>query len=288
LRAKKNHSNSDFRSKDAINSLNSTEQTNPIVVEDTKPKEESVGETPRIRRVLSQASKNQLIASFARNPPIRSHVTSLEKKASATDHAPVPEKSSLDKSLSDLTIKDSFKSSKETKSEKTDKKKYKKSISSQTFPNNMESGSHSQRPGSESTFFDQKPLTDQVVATQTGWALVNPSMPLKEMKDKKSKNKEDSKSFKNRRTSIQASVNSSVGTATFATPNQSMEKVTPVITQSGHMVLLTESGLCVPATQDMFQYQHWYSNQPPADDHKVQSYYYNNQTYFTPRDNSQQ
>ena len=43
-----------------------------------------------------------------------------------------------------------------------------------------------------------------------------------------------------------------------------MINVQPMMTQSGHMVLLTESGLCVPATPGMFQYQQWYDTTAAA------------------------
>ena len=40
---------------------------------------------------------------------------------------------------------------------------------------------------------------------------------------------------------------------------EKLKPVQPVITPSGHMVLLTESGLMIPATPGMFQHQTWVS-----------------------------
>lgn len=79
---------------------------------------------------------------------------------------------------------------------------------------------------------------------------------------------------------------------------QPMINVQPMMTQSGHMVLLTEDGLCVPATPGMFQYQHWYDQSmqqqqppppPPAAVAANQTYpnYYTDNYYASPSETKQ-
>lgn len=92
--------------------------------------------------------------------------------------------------------------------------------------------------------------------------------------DRNDRKERENRSFKSKRSSYPTNMNQtpqptqSVNPpATFGTsPMQPMINVQPMMTQSGHMVLLTENGLCVPATPGMFQYEQWYhqSNQEPS------------------------
>jgi hypothetical protein len=112
----------------------------------------------------------------------------------------------------------------------------------------------------------QQPIVEHghmVIPTSQGWAIMNPSSDLQQQERKK---KGDSK----RRTSLQNN-----------TPvMQPMITVQPMMTQSGHMVLVTENGLCVPATADMFQYQQWYDS---VNQESHPSYYYN--SYYANQEN---
>ncbi|KAJ3275336.1 hypothetical protein HDV01_000628 [Terramyces sp. JEL0728] len=92
-------------------------------------------------------------------------------------------------------------------------------------------------------------LQDQMVNTGNGWAIYNPSpkIELNLKKDVKSKSYESNR--KKRPAAYQ--------------PTQPLINVQPMITQSGQMVLLTESGLMVPATPDMFQYMYPAPEQTP-------------------------
>ncbi|KAJ3372006.1 hypothetical protein HDU91_004468 [Kappamyces sp. JEL0680] len=127
-------------------------------------------------------------------------------------------------------------------------------------------------------------LQPKVVATSTGWALVNPaaamSKPGTEPVPKDRKGNFDSqkvgKSYDSSLRAYKSKRSSSTVESTLSVPSaaalpytpavQPMITVQPMMTQSGHMVLLTEDGLCVPATPGMFQYQQWYDSsvQPPA------------------------
>ena len=149
-----------------------------------------------------------------------------------------------------------------------------------------------------------KDMEPKVVATSTGWALVTPSaVPKAAESGKESRSKRADRNDHGRYDNLSKSSgkydNSNINANTNNTPNsrsykskrqqqsmvasvgadaaasilpytpavQPMINVQPMMTQSGHMVLLTEDGLCVPATPGMFQYQQWYDTSmapPPA------------------------
>ncbi|KAJ3260612.1 hypothetical protein HK103_000222 [Boothiomyces macroporosus] len=104
-------------------------------------------------------------------------------------------------------------------------------------------------------------LQDQIVSTASGWAIYNPSpkIELDMKKDVKSKSYDSNRKKR---------------PATFQPPQQ-LINVQPMITQSGQMVLLTETGLMVPATPDMFQsYQQQYMYPPPPPEQTPYAYSY--------------
>ncbi|KAJ3323164.1 G2/mitotic-specific cyclin [Boothiomyces sp. JEL0866] len=95
-------------------------------------------------------------------------------------------------------------------------------------------------------------LHDQIISTGNGWAIYNPSPKIELDMKKEVKSKSYDSNRKKR-------------PATFQPPQQ-LINVQPMITQSGQMVLLTETGLMVPATPDMFQsYQQQYMYPPPTE-----------------------
>jgi hypothetical protein len=136
----------------------------------------------------------------------------------------------------------------------------------------------------------------KVVATPTGWALLNPGVtPIKEEPARNIKTGSKSKSYEQHQPqSIQRAYKSKrqvqqTETLPYTPAVQPMINVQPMMTQSGHMVLMTEDGLCVPATPGMFQYQDWYNNSsvnapppPPVEQQPPNPYYYTT-NYYAPK-----
>ena len=148
-----------------------------------------------------------------------------------------------------------------------------------------------------------KDMAPKVIPTSTGWALVNPTpggnqIENDQPRSSKSRNNDYNQSsarsggsnqskYENHQSSSSSlqqrsykskrqpngggshpnsanSVSSDPQALPYTPPVQPMINVQPMMTQSGHMVLLTESGLCVPATPGMFQYQQWYDTTAAA------------------------
>lgn len=156
---------------------------------------------------------------------------------------------------------------------------------------------------SESTIVETSPIPvvqePKVVATPNGWALLNPGpTPAKEEPARNVKagtkgktntyeqqlQQSGQRAYKSKRQTPQSE------TLPYTPAVQPMINVQPMMTQSGHMVLMTEDGLCVPATPGMFQYQDWYNNSnvnappPPApvEQQSPNPYYYTT-NYYAPK-----
>ena len=152
--------------------------------------------------------------------------------------------------------------------------------------------SSSRRSSAVSANFEAKDIKHEIYPEQqlfnngSGWALINPKKIEKDSerqqpsKSQKNDAKKESRSYKKKHRS--PSPTDKKLEAATQQPQQPMINVQPMITQSGHVVLMTESGLCVPATPEMFQYQQWYdSTMRQSQSQGPQSpYYYPQQQYY--------
>ena len=172
--------------------------------------------------------------------------------------------------------------------DKVDKRKSRPFSSSSSLELNPTAAS-SRRGSASSTNFE-KPETptqkypDQLFNNGTGWSLINNPRKLEKepervqpTKSQKNDSKKESRSYKKKQ---QQSKEPQL--ATNNQPQQPMINVQPMITESGHVVLMTESGLCVPATAEMFQYQQWYDSNMRQNQNASSptQYYYPQQQYY--------
>jgi hypothetical protein len=305
-------------------------------VKELSIEEEKPVEQPRVKRTISLQAKQQIIASFTKNPPVRTSIPLHERKEEIPRLTPQPDQKSeksagrsdredhvelhpetkkmepklvLQNSNPDLKIErkserferderrnDRNESSQERK-DREDKRDTRRDERQQERKEEKREKSferkEERREKDEPRFNDRRRYSKQgdskppppqaapipnapaavepqelngdvkgvVVATPHGWAIMNPSQDLQDQEKRKNNLK--------RRGSFQAA----------APMMQPMINVQPMITQSGHMVLVTENGLCVPATPDMFQYQQWYDS---VNQESAPSYYYNT---FYPEEN---
>jgi hypothetical protein len=302
-----------------------TRAVKELSIEEDKPAEQ-----PRVKRTISLQAKQQIIASFTKNPPVRTSLSIHERKEEIPRLTPQPDQKSeksvsrsdkedqmeqksdvkkmepklvLQNSNPDFKIekkkserfereerKNDRNDSSQERKEREDKRDTRREDRQQERKDEKREKSferkEERREKEEPRFnerrryskqSDSKPPPPQaapvpnapvavegqdfngdangvVVATPHGWAIMNPSQDLQDQEKRKN-------NFK-KRGSFQAA----------APMMQPMINVQPMITQSGHMVLVTENGLCVPATPDMFQYQQWYDS---VNQESAPSYYYN-------------
>jgi hypothetical protein len=156
---------------------------------------------------------------------------------------------------------------------------------------------NSTKSSSDVTIVDTTPIPTvqepKVVATPTGWALLNPGATTNEEPTRNgkagTKNKSSYEQPQSNQRAYKSKRQSQQETLPYTPAVQPMINVQPMMTQSGHMVLMTEDGLCVPATPGMFQYQDWYNNSsanapppPPVEQQSPNPYYYTT-NYYAPK-----